>query len=182
MTQVVRNDNPSGKLPVTFPRSVGQIPIHYDMKNTGRPKSDNKYTSKYLDVPNSPLYPFGYELSYTTFEYSDIELDKSSFSGSDSLEATVEVSNTGDREGEEVIQLYIRDMNASVTRPVKELKAFEKISLDAGETKEVSFTIEHSDLEFYDIDMNWTAEPGEFKVFIGTNSEDVKEAEFVLEE
>ncbi|MGM0546902.1 MAG: glycoside hydrolase family 3 N-terminal domain-containing protein [Bacteroidota bacterium] len=172
------DDNPSGKLPVTFPRSVGQIPIHYDMKNTGRPKSDNKYTSKYLDVPNSPLYPFGYGLSYTTFEYSDIALDKSELSGTDSLQATVEVSNTGDREGEEVVQLYIRDMNASVTRPVKELKAFEKISLDAGETKEISFTIDRTDLEFYDIDMNLTAEPGEFKVFIGTNSEDVQEAEF----
>ncbi len=175
------DDNPSGKLPVTFPRSVGQVPIHYDMKNTGRPISDEKYTSKYLDISNDPLYPFGYGLSYTSFEYSDIELDKSEFSGSDSIEATVEVSNTGDREGEEVVQLYIRDMNASVTRPVKELKAFEKISLDPGESQDVSFTIDREDLAFYDIDMNWTAEPGEFTVFIGTNSEDVKEAEFVLE-
>lgn len=172
------NDNPSGKLPVTFPRSVGQIPIHYDMKNTGRPKTENKYTSKYLDIANTPLYPFGYGLSYTTFEYSELELDKSEISGSDSLQVSVEVSNTGNYEGEEVIQLYIRDMNASVTRPVKELKAFKKISLDAGEYKDITFTIDREDLAFYDIDMNWTTEPGIFKVFVGTNSQDVKEAEF----
>jgi beta-glucosidase len=171
-------DNPSGKLPVTFPRSVGQVPIHYDMKNTGRPKSENKYTSKYLDIPNTPLYPFGYGLSYTTFEYSDITLDKSEISRSDSLQATVEVTNSGDVEGEEVVQLYIRDMNASVTRPVKELKAFEKISLEAGESQNVRFTISPEDLKFYDLDMNWTVEPGEFKVFIGTNSEEVEEATF----
>lgn len=172
------NDNPSGKLPVTFPRSVGQVPIHYDMKNTGRPISDNKYTSKYLDVPNTPLYPFGYGLSYTTFEYSDIELDKSEISGSDSLQAKVRVTNTGDVAGEEVVQLYIRDSHASVTRPVKELKSFKKISFAAGESQEVRFTIDREDLSFYDIDMEWTTEPGIFKVFIGTNSRDVKEAEF----
>lgn len=175
-------ENPSGKLPVTFPRALGQVPIHYNMKNTGRPISENKYTSKYLDIPNSPLYPFGYGLSYTTFEYSDIVLDKNVLSGSDSLQATVEVTNTGNMEGEEIIQLYIRDITASVTRPVKELKSFKKISLKAGESREVTFNIDREDLKFYDIDMNWTAEPGEFKVFIGTNSKDVKEAKFVLKE
>lgn len=172
--------NPSGKLPVTFPRSVGQVPIHYDMKNTGRPKTENKYTSKYLDIPNSPLYPFGYGLSYTTFEYSDIELSSSEITESESLQATVEVTNTGDLSGEEVVQLYIRDLHASVTRPVKELKGFEKINLKPGETKEVSFTIDREDLEFYGLDMNWIVEPGKFKVFIGTNSEEVKEASFDL--
>lgn len=172
--------NPSGKLPVTFPRSVGQVPIHYDMKNTGRPKTKNKYTSKYLDIPNSPLYPFGYGLSYTTFEYSDIELSSSEITESESLQATVEVTNTGDLSGEEVVQLYIRDLHASVTRPVKELKGFEKINLKPGETKEVSFTIDREDLEFYGLDMNWIVELGKFKVFIGTNSEEVKEASFDL--
>lgn len=172
--------NPSGKLPVTFPRSVGQVPIHYDMKNTGRPKTENKYTSKYLDIPNSPLYPFGYGLSYTTFEYSDIELSSSEITESESLQATVEVTNTGDLSGEEVVQLYIRDLHASVTRPVKELKGFEKINLKPGETKEVSFTIDREDLEFYGLDMNWIVELGKFKVFIGTNSEEVKEASFDL--
>lgn len=170
--------NPSGKLPVTFPRSVGQIPIHYNMKNTGRPISENKYTSKYLDVPNSPLYPFGYGLSYTTFEYSDVQLDKTEFSGADSLQVSVEVSNTGDRAGEEVVQLYIRDMKASVTRPVKELINFEKIHLEAGQSSKVSFYLTEEDLAFYDIDMNWTTEPGVFKVLVGTNSQDVQPAEF----
>jgi len=170
------DDNPSGKLPVTFPRSVGQVPIHYDMKNTGRPKSENKYTSKYLDIPNSPLYPFGYGLSYTTFEYSDINLDKTELTASGSIAVSVDVTNTGDMEGEEVVQLYIRDMTASVTRPVKELKDVEKIALAPGETSEVTLYISREDLEFYDINMNWTVEPGQFKVFIGTNSRDVKEA------
>jgi len=172
------DDNPSGKLPVTFPRSVGQVPIHYDMKNTGRPMSENKYTSKYLDIPNSPLYPFGYGLSYTSFEYSDVNLDKTELTASDSLAVSVDVTNTGDVEGEEVVQLYIRDMTASVTRPVKELKDFKKIALAPGETSEVTFYLSHEDLEFYDIDMNWTVEPGEFKVFVGTNSRDVNDASF----
>ncbi len=172
------DDNPSGKLPVTFPRSVGQVPIHYDMKNTGRPMSENKYTSKYLDIPNSPLYPFGYGLSYTTFEYSDINLDKTELTASDSIAVSVDVTNTGDVEGEEVVQLYIRDMTASVTRPVKELKDFEKITLAPGETSQVTFYLSRGDLEFYDINMNWTVEPGQFKVFVGTNSSDVKEASF----
>ncbi len=176
------NYNPSGKLPVTFPRSIGQVPIHYDMKNTGRPKSENKYTSKYLDIPNSPLYPFGYGLSYTTFEYSDIQLNASEITKSDSLEASINVTNTGDLKGKEIVQLYIRDLHASVTRPVKELKAFKQINLDPGETKEVNFTLAREDFEFYGLDMNQIVEPGKFKVFIGTNSEEVKEASFnVLE-
>ena len=173
------DDNPSGKLPVTFPRSVGQVPIHYDMKNTGRPISDNKYTSKYLDIPNTPLYPFGYGLSYTSFDYSDVSLDKTELTASDSIAVSVDVTNSGDVEGEEIVQLYIRDMTASVTRPVKELKDFEKIALAPGETSTVTFYLSREDLEFYNIDMNWTVEPGEFKVFVGTNSRDVKEANFV---
>lgn len=172
--------NPSGKLPVTFPRSVGQIPIYYDMKNTGRPLSDNKYTSKYLDIPNTPLYPFGYGLSYTTFEYSDIELDKNSFSGDDKIIASVTVTNTGEYAGEEVVQMYVRDLVGSVTRPVKELKGFEKISLQPGESKKVNFDITADKLSFYRRDMTFGTEPGQFKVFIGTNSEEVKEADFEL--
>ena len=171
--------NPSGKITATFPRSVGQIPIHYDMKPTGRPfDADNKYTSKYLDISNDPLYPFGYGLSYTTFEYSDISLDKARFSGTDSIAVSVEVTNRGDRKGDEVVQLYIRDLVASVTRPVKELKGFRKITLEPGESREVTFVVTPEDLAFYDINMQLTTEPGQFKVFIGPNSRDVKEAEF----
>lgn len=171
--------NPSGKLPVTFPRSVGQVPIHYNMKNTGRPfDADDKYTSKYLDISNEPLYPFGYGLSYTTFEYSEPELDESEFSGSEQIEVSVEVENTGERSGEEVVQLYIQDKNATVTRPVKELKDFEKISLDAGESQQVTFSINREMLEFYDINMEKTAETGDFNAFVGSSSEDVQKVEF----
>lgn len=172
------DDNPSGKLPVTFPRRVGQVPYYYDHKNTGRPITDKKYTSKYIDVENKPLYPFGYGLSYSTFEYSELELDKSKFSGSDSLQVSVEVSNTGDYQGEEVVQLYIRDMTASVTRPIKELKDFKKISLKPGKSSEVTFYLNREDLSFYDMNLNWIAEPGNFKVFVGTNSRNVKQADF----
>lgn len=170
--------NPSGKLPMTFPRSVGQVPIYYNMKNTGRPISDNKYTSKYLDIPNTPLYPFGYGLSYTTFEYSDIEMDKNSMGDDDKITASITVKNIGKYAGEEVVQLYIRDLVGSVTRPVKELKGFQKINLGPGESKKVDFEITPEKLAFYRRDMTFGVEPGEFKVFIGTNSVDVKEAEF----
>ncbi len=173
--------NPSGKLSMTFPRSVGQIPIYYSHKNTGRPISDQKYTSKYLDIPNTPLYPFGHGLSYTTFAYSKVTLNKTTLNGAaDSLQATVSVHNTGKFDGEETVQLYVRDMVGSVTRPVKELKGFKKIYLKAGESKDVNFTISTNDLKFYDIDMKYTTEPGDFKVFIGSSSEDVQEADFKL--
>lgn len=173
--------NPAGKLTMTFPQSVGQIPIHYDMKNTGRPfNADNKYTSKYLDTPNEPLYPFGYGLSYTSFEFSDLSLDKTEFGQEESLNISLNVTNTGTREGKEVVQLYVRDLVGSVTRPVKELKGFEKISLKPGESKRVSFSLSAKDLAFYTRDMTFKAEPGTFQVFVGPNSAAGLSAEFEL--
>lgn len=170
--------NPSGKLPVTFPRNVGQIPIFYNHKNTGRPESESKFTSKYLDVPNSPLYPFGYGLSYTTFEYSDITLSSKEMKMNDTLTASVYITNTGDRAGEEVVQLYIRQLVASITRPVKELKAFEKIALEPGERKEVTFDLTWKDLAFYNAKNEFKTEQGEFHLFIGTNSIDIQQVSF----
>ena len=175
--------NPSGKLSTTFPQNVGQVPIYYAHKNTGRPLSGpwfQKFQSNYLDVSNEPLYPFGFGLSYTTFSYSDIKLSSPGMNVSDSLVVSVDVTNTGSREGKEVVQLYIRDVVGTVTRPVKELKAFEKISLAAGKTKTVKFTLHQSDLSFYNADLKFVAEPGEFHVFVGGNSRDVKQASFVL--
>lgn len=175
--------NPSGKLSATFPQNVGQIPLYYAHKNTGRPLRGpwfQKFQSNYLDVSNEPLYPFGYGLSYTTFEYGDIKLDKKELTASDSITVSIEVTNTGDRTGAEVVQLYIRDLVGSVTRPVKELKDFKKVSFDAGEKKTITFTIDADDLSFYNSELKWVAEPGEFTVFVGGNSRDVKEAAFVL--
>jgi beta-glucosidase len=175
--------NPSGKLSTTFPQNVGQVPIYYAHKNTGRPLSGpwfQKFQSNYLDVSNEPLYPFGFGLSYTTFSYSDIKLSASNLTAVDSLVVSVDVTNTGSLEGKEVVQLYIRDVVGSITRPVKELKAFEKISLKAGETKTVKFTLHQNDLSFYNADLNFVAEPGEFHVFVGGNSRDVKQASFML--
>ncbi|NWJ51691.1 MAG: beta-glucosidase BglX [Bacteroidetes bacterium] len=173
--------NPSGKLTMTFPRTVGQIPIYYNAKNTGRPFNENeKFTSKYLDISNTPLYPFGYGLSYTTFDYSPISLNKTTINASDKLEATITITNNGKIDGEETAQLYVRDMVGTVTRPVKELKGFKKVYLKAGESKRLTFTLTAEDLKFYDIRMKYTNEPGAFKLFIGTNSNDVKEAEFNL--
>lgn len=175
--------NPSGKLTVTFPRYVGQVPIYYNHKNTGRPHDPkNHYTSYYMDLENTPLYPFGFGLSYTTFEYSNLTLDKKEIRKNESLKVSVDVKNIGSREGKEVVQLYIRDLVGSVTRPVKELKDFTKISLKPGETKHVEFTITPDKLKFYDINMNYVVEPGDFKVFVGTNSVDVKEADFKVVE
>ncbi len=173
---------PSGKLTMTFPRNVGQIPIYYNHKNTGRPFSETqKYTTKYLDVSNEPLYPFGYGLSYTTFSYGDIALDKTNLKKSGKMTAKVAVTNTGKQEGTETVQLYIRDLVGTVTRPVKELKGFRQISLKAGETQTVSFDITEEILKFYNIDLEYVSEPGDFKLFIGGNSRDVKEATFILE-
>jgi beta-glucosidase len=175
--------NPSGKLPVTFPMHVGQIPLHYDMKNTGRPFDPNsKYTTKYLDIPNEPLYVFGHGLSYTTFDYSPISLSASSMNKEGSISASITVRNTGEMAGEEVVQLYLRDKVGSVTRPVKELKGFEKIMLNPGESKKVQFEITNEMLQFYRLDMSYGSEPGEFTVFIGGNSRDVQSAEFKLTE
>ena len=173
--------NPSGKLPVTFPRTVGQVPIYYNHKNTGRPGDlKNHYTSKYLDLPLTPLYPFGFGLSYTTFEYNDFKLSTNKITNEDSIIVSVKVKNTGNYDGEEVVQLYVQDLVGSVTRPVKELKGFKKIMLKRGEEKTVDFTIHEKDLRFTAADMKFKSEPGLFKVFVGTNSVDLKESQFEL--
>lgn len=175
------DNNPSGKLTMTFPQSVGQIPIFYNMKNTGRPMNpEEKYTSKYLDVSNDPLYPFGYGLSYTTFEYTDMTLDKAEISMNGTLQVTVNINNKGEVEGEEIVQLYVRDLVGSVTRPVKELKGFQKISLNAGESKQVTFDLTAKDLAFYTKDMSFKAEAGEFTVFVGTSSAEGLSKNFTL--
>lgn len=176
--------NPSGKLPMTFPRSVGQVPIYYNAKNTGRPLSDDKsdkcefekFRSNYIDECNTPLFPFGFGLSYTSFGYSDVELSKTQLSGNDQLTASITLTNNGKYDGNEVVQLYIRDMVGSVTRPVKELKGFQKVFLKAGESKKVSFTITPEDLKFYNSELKYDWEAGEFDIMIGTNSHDVKHA------
>ena len=176
--------NPGGKLTMTFPKNVGQIPLYYAHKNTGRPLKDGKwfekFRSNYLDVDNDPLYPFGYGLSYTTFSYSDIDLSHSSMDMNGSLTAAVEVTNTGTWPGSEVVQLYIRDVVGSSTRPVKELKGFQKIFLEPGEMKIVRFKIAPEMLRYYNYDLQLVAEPGDFEVMIGTNSRDVKTAKFTL--
>ncbi|MBK7499100.1 MAG: beta-glucosidase BglX [Ignavibacteriales bacterium] len=175
--------NPSGKLPVTFPRTVGQVPIYYNHKNTGRPGDlKNHYTSKYLDLPLTPLYPFGFGLSYTTFEYNDFKLSTNKITNEDSIIVSVKVKNTGNYDGEEVVQLYVQDLVGSVTRPVKELKGFKKIMLKRGEEKTMDFTIHEKDLRFTAADMKFKSEPGLFKVFVGTNSVDLKESQFELVE
>lgn len=176
--------NPSGKLTTTFPQNIGQIPLYYNHKNTGRPLAGGqwfqKFRSNYLDVSNDPLYPFGFGLSYTSFSYSDIKLSNTSLRPGQTLTASVSVANTGSRSGKETVQLYLRDMAGSITRPVKELKGFQKIDLEPGQSKTVEFTIAVDDLKFYNNELRYVAEPGDFKVFIGTNSRDVKEAGFRL--
>lgn len=176
--------NPSGKLSTTFPQNVGQVPLFYNHKNTGRPLPQGqwfqKFRSNYLDVSNDPLYPFGFGLSYTNFSYSDIKLSSSSLKAGQKITASVTVTNTGNKTGKEVVQLYIRDIVGTSTRPVKELKGFIKIELKAGESKTVSFDISVEDLKYYNYDLKYVAEPGDFKLFIGGNSRDVKEANFKL--
>lgn len=173
--------NPSGKLPMTFPRSVGQVPIYYNEKSTGRPFDPNsKWTSKYIDMPNTPLYPFGYGLSYTTFEYSEPKPNKTTFKKGEPLRISVTVRNTGKRAGEEVAQLYVRDLVASVTRPVRELKGFQKIMLAPGETKTIEFTLNDTDFSFYRKDMSFGSEPGDFDIMAGGNSMDTKKARVTM--
>jgi len=176
--------NPSGKLPATFPQNVGQLPIYYSQKNTGRPLAKDawfqKFRSNYLDVSNEPLYPFGYGLSYSTFGYSSVKLDKNRIKKSDNLKISVNIKNTGNFDGEEVVQLYIQDLVGSQTRPIKELKGFQKVLIQKGKSKEVEFTITEEDLRFYNQKLEFVSEPGKFKVFVGTNSRDVQEAEFEL--
>jgi beta-glucosidase len=168
--------NPGGKLPVTFPRSVGQIPLYYNHKNTGRPPdANNKYTSKYLDVDWKPLFPFGYGLSYTKFEITNLKLSAERIPANGKLTLSVDVENKGKRAGDEVVQLYIRDVAASVSRPVKELKGFQRITLQPGEKKRVEFNLESQQLGFYDRNMRFVVEPGEFRVMVGANSEDLIE-------
>ena len=174
--------NPSGKLPVSFPRSVGQMPLYYNHYFTGRPSGSDDVTlwSRYTDVSNSPLYPFGYGLSYTTFEYSNLNLSDSVLTANGELTVKVNLKNSGTRFGEEVAQLYIRDITGSIARPVKELKGFQKIGLNAGENAEVVFKITTKDLEFYTEANGWKAEPGKFKLWVGTSSTDDLEADFEL--
>jgi beta-glucosidase len=173
--------NPSGKLPVTFPYALGQVPIYYNHKNSGRPGSqDQKFTTRYLDVPNDPLFPFGYGLSYTQFAYNNLNLSESTIIGNKPMEVRVDVKNTGSVAGTETVQLYIRDLVGSVTRPVKELKGFKKVILKAGEMQTVTFTVTSGDLSFYRRDGSWGTEPGKFKVFVGTNSQNTIEAGFEL--
>lgn len=176
--------NPSGKLTMSFPQNVGQIPLYYAHKNTGRPLHDGKwfekFRSNYLDVTNEPLYPFGFGLSYTTFAYSDISLSQSSMDMQGMITASVDVSNTGLLPGGEVVQLYIRDLVGSTTRPVKELKGFERIYLQPGQTRTVTFKIAPEMLKFYDYDLQYVIEPGDFQVMIGSNSRDVKTAAFTV--
>ena len=171
--------NPSGKITMTFPRNVGQIPIYYNHKNTGRPfLEEQKYTSKYLDSSNEPLYPFGYGLSYTSFKYGELKLSTDRITKNQQLTASIDITNTGDFTGVETVQLYIRDKVGSVTRPVKELKGFKQVSLNSGETKTISFEINENDLKFYNANLEYAAETGDFDVFIGGNSRDVKQAGF----
>jgi len=183
ITQVLYGEyNPSGKLTMTFPRNIGQVPIFYYEKNGGRPNylPNPKYKSRYIDCPNDPLYPFGFGLSYTTFAYSEIKLSTTELTEKGELNATVNVTNTGSVSGEEVVQCYVRDLVGSVTRPVKELKGFEKIKLKAGESKNVTFTITPDMLAFHRRDMTYGTEPGDYKLFIGANSTDVKVSGFKL--
>lgn len=173
--------NPSGKLPVTFPRSVGQIPIYYNYLPTGRPlEAENRYTSKYIDAPNTPLYPFGFGLSYTRFNIGNLRLDKTQINKSENIKVSVDVENTGKREGTEVVQLYIRDLAASVSRPVKELKGFRRINLKAGEKRSIEFTLTPKDLSFINSQMKPTIEDGDFKVFVSDSSEGGLESLFTV--
>ncbi|MDD3685123.1 MAG: glycoside hydrolase family 3 N-terminal domain-containing protein [Bacteroidales bacterium] len=175
--------NPQGKLTVSFPRSVGQVPIFYNHKNTGRPAEttpEKIFTTRYIDISNQPLYPFGFGLSYTTFEYSEIKLGATQLTYNGILNATVKVKNTGKYKGVETVQLYIRDFVASSSRPVKELKHFQKVELAPGEEKEVKFDIKEEDLRFWNNDKQYISEPGKFQLFIGSDSESVKKTEFEL--
>lgn len=179
--------NPSGKLTATFPRNVGQIPIYYNHKNTGRPLENTegifvKFKSNYIDERNEPLYPFGYGLSYTTFKYDHLHLSSDKMTKNSIIEVSVDVTNSGNYDGKEVVQLYIRDLEGSVTRPVKELKGFRKIFLKKGETKKVTFSLSIDDLKFYNTDLKFIAEPGDFEVFVGTNSIDTLKSTFELKD
>jgi beta-glucosidase len=177
--------NPSAKTTITYPQDVGQIPIYYAHKNTGRPYAGDfvdRYKSRYLDISNDPLFPFGYGLSYTTFTYSPIRLKTNVMKPNQPLEVSVTITNSGKYDGDEVVQLYTRQMAGTIDPPVEVLRNFKRIFLKAGESKDVSFTVSANDLRIWDINMKYNYEPGDFKVFVGTNSRDVKEADFKLVE
>jgi beta-glucosidase len=175
------NYNPSGKLTVSFPRNTGQIPIYYNYKRTSHDvnesNKDVRWTNKYLDIPITPLFPFGYGLSYTEFAYSNLKLSNTTINPSQTVTVSVEVTNTGKVAGEEVVQLYVGDNVSSVSRPAKELKGFQKIALKQGEKKTVNFTLTPTDFSFYDKDMKWVLEPGTFSIMIGASSADIKSTE-----
>ena len=183
---VFGDKNPCGKLTTSFPQHVGQIPLYYNHFNTGRPVADGadrffSYQSNYLDVRNDPLYPFGYGLSYTTYQYGELKLDSKTMSPHGQITVTIPVTNTGNRDGIEVVQLYIRDVVGSIARPVKELKGFQRLSLKAGETATATFTIDASKLKFYNYDLKEVVEPGEFDVMVGPNSRDLKRASITVQ-
>ncbi len=168
--------NPSGKLPMTFPRDEGQIPIYYNHFNTGRPSinEDKIYKSAYIDLPNTPKFPFGYGLSYTTFNYSNLKLSKNKMKSSETIEVSVDITNSGKYAGEEVVQLYLQDKFGSVVRPIKELKDFLKIKLEVGETKTIKFTIDNKKLSFYNSKLEYKSEAGDFNIMIGSSSADIR--------
>jgi beta-glucosidase len=170
--------SPSGKVPVTFPRAVGQIPLYYNHKNTGRPTGPDKYTSKYIDLPVTPLFPFGHGLSYTTFTYSNLKLSAPRITATGALRVSVTVTNTGSHEGAEVVQLYIHDEVASVTRPVRQLAGFRRVTLKPGEARTVELPLTARELGLYNRDMKFVVEPGKFRVFVGGSSVGGLEAEF----
>jgi beta-glucosidase len=172
--------NPGGKMPITTPRTVGQVPIYYNHKRTGRPPTNEKYTSKYNDLPWTPLYPFGYGLSYTTFSYSAPRLSATTIGPNDSLGVEVDVTNTGRRAGDEVAQLYLQDDVGSVTRPVRQLRRFQRVTLAPGQRTTLRWSLGLNDLALYDLAMRRVAEPGTFHVYVGTSSADTRAAAFAL--
>jgi beta-glucosidase len=173
------NAEPEGRLTITFPRNAGQIPIYYNHLNTGRPVDENqKYTSKYLDCPNTPLYPFGYGLSYTQFEISPIILSSATLAENSSLEATITLTNKGTRKGTETVQFYIRDLAGSISRPVRELKGFKKVTLKPNESRQITFTVTPEILKFYNASLQYTAEHGDFNIYIGNSSATENKATF----
>ena len=178
--------SPTGKLPMSFPYCVGQVPVHYNEYSTGRPhvpgKDKDRFRSKYLDIPNGPLYPFGFGMGYTRFSVSPVETDRTRMTAGECIHVSVRVKNVGDLPGTETVQLYIRDIAASVVRPVRELKQFQKVALAPGEEREVVFTVANEDLCFLTADGRWESEPGEFEVSAGTDSTTVNSARFVLAE
>jgi beta-glucosidase len=184
VAQVLYGDyNPSGKLPMSFPKNVGQCPIYYNLLNTGRPKNtdNNVFWSHYIDVEKTPLFSFGHGLSYTTFEYSDLKVSKTTFAKNETVKISVTIKNTGNFDGKEVAQLYLQDEVASLSRPIKELKGFELIALKKGESKTITFNLTEKELGFFDNNGNYLVEPGTFKIMVGGNSDKGLTAQFELE-